>query len=176
MYITTLTPDLALVDALAEAAPKAPDVMSAYVESTVKPAIQQRVDTTVALYPPQRIPWGNGFATDKSRRWYFANRVPRGSRGGSYARTGDLAKAWVVRIDRRSKEEIIRVANTDPAAGYVYGPGNALASFRQVPGHALTGWGSGFDQMFAELADFSMGQLLDAWNATLDAILKGDVR
>lgn len=172
MYATSLTPDLGLLDAIAEVAPRVPDVMANYVSTVVRPAIENEVQRTIALYPgPVVHPFE--FATRKSQAWYFANRVPKGSTGGSYQRTDELKKSWIVRIDRRSREDVLRVLNTADYAGYVYGPGNALASFRQVPGHTVTGWGAGMPQQLDALTAFAMGQLLDAWNVVVEAVLSG---
>lgn len=168
MYFTSLTPDLAVLNALAEVTPRLPDVAAAYFRDTVKPALEAKVAKTIAVYPgPVVHPFG--FATERSRRWYFANRGTKGARGGSYVRTGDLGKAWVVAIDRRSKDSFITIRNTDPAAGYVYGSG----SQRQVPGHAATGWGDKLDDRLDQLSTDATNLALDGWTMIVNKILQG---
>lgn len=169
MYVATLSPDLAVIDALREVTPRLPDVAAQYFSQTVKPALEAKVAATVAVYPgPVVHPFE--FATDKSRRWYFANKVRSGGKGGEYARTGDLGKAWIVQIDRRSKDSFITIRNTDPAAGFVYGSG----SQRQVPGHAATGWGRDLDSQLDQLSTDATNLVLDGWTMLINKILQGE--
>lgn len=180
MFSTFLDIDFGPIDALREVAPRLPDLAPPYFAKVVVPAIQTEVDRTIgADVPAQRIPWGNGFLTDKSRRWYFANKVPKGSRVGHYLRrTGSdaMENQWVVVLDRRSRAGLIMIHNTDSASGYVYGPENDLANITQTPGHRVTGWGNNLDNELAHMVDFSMVQLLGAWNYLIEAIMDGKVK
>lgn len=109
------------------------------LKTYVQPALQKDVDKVIAPYPAQRTPWGNGFGTDKSRRWYFANKVPKGSRGGHYQRTGAIQDSWVVLINPIFADNTISIRNLRPESVYVYGP-------RQVPGHKKTGFAKNFPE------------------------------
>lgn len=105
------------------------------------------------------------FATDKSRRWYFANRK------APYRRTGQIERGWQARLDRRLTEGQLTIINIYPAAGYVYGPGNPSASYRQVPGHRRTGWGRGFDALFRQLEAYATDVLIEEWVLGVDEAL-----
>lgn len=175
-YGYSLDIDTTYLEMISEVTPRVPELATQYFEDTVVPNIETEVDRVIAPYPPQRIPWGDGFATPKSRRWYFANKVEKGSKGGHYERTLDLMRAWYVRLDRRSVENFLRIGNSEPYAGHVYGRGNALSAYNQVPGHALTGWGDDFDNKFAAIEEYSIQQLFAAWNYMVEAILDGRIR
>jgi hypothetical protein len=109
----------------------------------VQPQLQQ--DVRHLVIEPRPVVHPFEFSTPKSRRWYFANKAPRGSRGGSYARTHKLIQAWKVAIIRVSERQYVIVTNEIPESQYVYGL-PFLAQFhtlqRQVPGHWRTGWGN----------------------------------
>lgn len=173
MYTTTVTLDTGVIDALREVTPRVPQIASAYFARTVQPAIAAEVRVTIAQYPgPVVHPFA--FSTPKSRRAFFATNGF--GRGLGAPRTNNLANSWTVRIDRRSRDEFLRIVNTASYAGYVYGPGNPLATFRQVPGHRVTGWGANLPSQLDHLTDFSIEQLLTAWNVVMEAILSGKMK
>lgn len=76
-----------------------------------------------------------GFATPKSRRWYFyavrAGLIP--TDGKRYRRRGVISRAWKITVKPTVEGGEAVLENNQAAAQYVYGP-------RQVPGHAITGW------------------------------------
>lgn len=97
------------------------------LQTQVKPAVEQDVQELVAPYPgPAAHPFQ--FATDKSRRWYFANFR------GPYVRSMKLFQSWSVRVSSTIRQDLITIRNLRPESVFVYGP-------RQVPGHRRTGWG-----------------------------------
>lgn len=78
------------------------------------------------------------FETEKSRRWYFANKVPKPLPGqkrvpGRYIRTHKLSKGWKVGISADDELIVISAQNSRKYEQFVTGP-------RQVKGHAITGW------------------------------------
>jgi len=73
-------------------------------------------------------------ANARARRWWFANYVKRGRRGGRYKRRGHLAKSWkVTGTFARNKGEIT-ITNEAPGAKYVF------VKAYQNPSHTRTGW------------------------------------
>lgn len=165
MYAAKLTvPDIAL-QVPRDLPARSRAVYARRVQQEVKPALEQVVEQRLAPYPGAvRLPFV--FATEKSRRFYFARfrgRIP-------YPRSGKLARSWLVRIDRRESDGQIQIVNTAPAAGYVFGPGNPLASFRQVPGHARTGWARGFPQTMTYIQQLGTDLLIAAWYETVGEI------
>lgn len=99
------------------------------LQTQIKPAVEQDVQTFVAPYPgPAVHPFQ--FATAKSRRWYFANFKQR----GPYVRSMKLFQSWSVRVSSTIRQDLITIQNLRPESKFVYGP-------RQVPGHRRTGWG-----------------------------------
>ena len=69
----------------------------------------------------------------RARRWYFANKVPKGSKGGRYQRTGRMVKAFNVVGKIISGGAVISIENRAKGSEFVHGA-------RQVPSHARTGW------------------------------------
>lgn len=155
MYYASLDIPTDVLQAQRETIKTAPGKMADYIVNVVKPQVQTLVQSELAPYPGEVVhPFE--FATAKSRRWYFANRVQRGSKQGRYQRSGDLAQEWVVEVDRRRNEGFMSVRNTDPAAIYIFGA-------RQVPGHARTGWGKNFPQKIVLISDAATDLIIDGW-------------
>jgi hypothetical protein len=75
----------------------------------------------------------NKQAQQRARAWYYANHVPRGSKGGRYTRTGALAKAWRVEGSFNRTGGEITITNRAKGAEFVYG-------MKQVPSHARSGF------------------------------------
>ena len=162
---------------------------------TVQPALQSLVKQLIAP-PPGPVVHPFEFATAKSRAWYFANKVPKVPTGGghqfasaksrawffankvgknnrrprptgSYQRTGQIEASWVVIIGFQIRDlGLITVTNLKPASIYVFGP-------RQVPGHARTGWGKGFNQKFIDIERQARQLVADAWLRSVVAAAKG---
>lgn len=85
--------------------------------------------------PPQRKTYI--FSTPKSRRWYFANKVPKGSKGGNYNRTHALSKGYRVRVINGDGAVILSVSNpANKVLGFVKGDSRRL----QTIGHRINGW------------------------------------
>lgn len=74
----------------------------------------------------------------RARRWYFANKVPKGSQGGRYQRTGALERGWDTPVVTNANGGEIRLVNNTPGAIYVQGE-------LQVPSHTATGWATDQD-------------------------------
>lgn len=86
--------------------------------------------------PPAKLPWP--FVSEKSRRWYFANKVPKPEKGqkrvpGRYKRTHKLANGWTIRIIHNDNAIAISTANKTNYEIWTTGK-------RQQPGHQQTGW------------------------------------
>lgn len=155
MYYASLEIPRDVLQAQRETIQTAPGKMGDYIATVVKPEVESLVQSRLAPYPgPAVLPFE--FATVKSRRWYFANRVPSGSKKGRYQRTGDLAQEWIVEVDRRRNEGFMSVRNTDPAAIYIFGN-------RQVSGHARTGWGKDFPEVIGLISDRATDLIIDGW-------------
>jgi len=156
MYKLTITPPNDLFRAI-KALPKASQVkMRASMQSELRPAVKKDVDATLAVYPgPVVHPFE--FATAKSRAWYFANKVPKGSKGGSYIRTGLLAKMWSVDLIFGLDNDVIFIYNASTISKWVY-PGP-----QQVPGHARTGWGRDFDTGKELITEDSINLIVGLW-------------
>lgn len=75
-------------------------------------------------------------AQARARAYWFAVRVPRGSKGGRYKRrgkAGGLITKWEYLFELTRDEGSITLVNTGEGSEYVYGP-------RQVPSHTASGW------------------------------------
>lgn len=75
-------------------------------------------------------------AQARARAYWFAVRVPRGSKGGRYKRrgkAGGLITKWELLFELTRDEGSITLVNIGEGAQYVYGP-------RQVPSHTASGW------------------------------------
>jgi hypothetical protein len=118
----------------------------------VFPGLERRL----ARYPSQR-PAGvkHEFASDKSRRWYFAavnGRIPGvtiPTSNGRYARTGQLGDSWkaTLRVQDNRTDFIVSSdydstwrGQSYPIAALVGGPIAPNSKFNQVPGHRRV-WG-----------------------------------
>jgi hypothetical protein len=96
------------------------------------------------VYPASaKLPFA--FATEKSRRWYFAAVQGRiagvtiPTSGGRYARTRGLANSFYARTIKEQGVFLIEFGTTYPASIYVLGTFDGRRK-RQVPGHRNTGW------------------------------------
>lgn len=160
------------------------------IEKNVIPALEKDMADLLAPYPgPVVHPFE--FATDRSRRFYFwirkqqeawraalyvlggATKYYQASEG--YRRTHDLERGWRLRVERRLTEGYFIIANIaqdtlmrpngGPSfyANYVYPPLNPLSQYRQVPGHARTGWGTDMQDAFDLIQEHGTELILDAW-------------
>lgn len=137
------------------------------VEREVKPRVQREVNLRLGKEPGSALaPFK--FSTDKSRAFYFAKfrgRIP-------YRRTHLLVRSWRVDFDRRLTKGQLIIRNIDPAAGWVYGPGNPLSNYRQVPGHRNTGWGQFLQRDLDMIVRFTRNWLDDAWQQSVKESLQ----
>ena len=167
MYLTKLTlPDV--VRLVPQDLPaKSRVIFARKVDQQVLPGVRKAVQEQLAPYPgPVKYPFA--FSTPKSRRfyfWKFKGYIP-------YSRKGDIQRAWVVTIDRRQSSGQVSILNTDPGAGRVYGPGNPLANYRQVPGHRNTGWGRDFARKIATVQELTVTLMITAWYQTVEESFK----
>jgi hypothetical protein len=134
------------------------------LQTTVRPALQQTVTRLLGVDPGAvHVPFE--FATDKSRRFYFARfkgRIP-------YTRTGAILAGWLVEIPRSGEKSYVVVYNKVPAAQYVYG----TPLQRQVPGHRATGYGHDFKQRFITIQREAFDLITDAWYQAVSSALAG---
>lgn len=166
MYSVRLTIPRDVFQAQRTAPVKARALLATKIERDVQPQVQHQAQDLLGRAPgPVVRPFA--FATDKSRRfyfWRFKGRLP-------YQRKGQTEKGWRVAFDRRLNAGQIRIYNLWSAAGYVYGPGNDLANFRQVPGHKNTGWGRDFPIALSLIQEFTVNLLVEAWyQAVLESL------
>ena len=170
MYSASLTIPKDKLLAIRNAPTAARTQFTAKMDKVVRPAVQAKVDQVVAVDPGPVVSGPLSpfqFATDKSRRFYFAafkGLIP-------YQRTGDLLRAWVVTFDRRLADGQLIIRNVSPVAGYVYGPGSALASFLQVPGHARTGWGRNLPAALSTVQVYAIDLIASTWTDTVKEVL-----
>lgn len=145
-----------VLDAIADLPRRSEETFTNTLDSTVQQPMQQTVESLFGQYPgPVVHPFQ--FATDKSRRWFFANI-------GHYTRKGKPPLGWTVQIDmRRTGSEFI-IFNQWPESLYVYGG----VSQRQVPGHERTGWGRDFETAAALAQEEATNKLIEAWVMAID--------
>jgi len=140
----------------------APIQVRAFVNDTLKPDVQARALTEMQKQPrqsPLPFVWSyNPAANARARRWYFANKVPKGAarkKRGRYVRTGQLVRGWKVLFDLRSAT----LKLTNEARGVEYVQGN-----RQVPSHKKTRWANA-DTVAEKEAARAQNQLIEFWYA-----------
>lgn len=100
------------------------------LNARIIPDAQKRIDAALNR-PPGAVSLPFQFATEKSRRFYFANFQP------PYRRTGN-SQQWKLVMQSATGEVVeIYLENPSDYARYVFG--NPEGG-QQVPGHARTGW------------------------------------
>lgn len=150
--------DLSPLDSVNQVVREAPALMRSYQKIRVR---QARVRIRDRFAAPENKPdlpfiWSyDKAAQGRARRWYFANKVPKGSSGGRYQRTGELEANWDVQFIEDSAGGYFQAENDARAALYVYGE-------RQVPSHYLTGWEEA-DKALQEEAAVMTDQLINDW-------------
>ena len=101
------------------------------------------------------------FANARAQRWYFANKVPRGSRGGRYKRTGALLESIdIVTVRESTDTELIALSTDARGAEYVIGD-------RQVPSHQRSGWPR-LDEIAEEESENLTDELIELWFTVTD--------
>jgi hypothetical protein len=105
-----------------------PAVFQRRLENEVATPLLEQLQTE-----PQPAVLPFGFETEKSRRWYFANKVPKGKKGGRYIRTHAFVKGWKATITINDNAVALTIRNPYKATKFITGD-------RQVRGHRITGW------------------------------------
>lgn len=101
----------------------------------VSPQIMRDLRIKPAKRPDLPFVWStNPVKNARARRWYFANKVRRGSPGGRYVRTGGLSDSWQVATNVFNESGSVEAFNDVPGAEFVIGD-------HIVPSHVDTGWG-----------------------------------
>jgi len=146
--------------------------ISSEVYAAVHGEIHSRVEDDVlellAKYPAQDAVHPFSFATEDSRRFYFAAKrlglfdtQDWDEADGGWERTGTLADSWVVSENTSANTSFISISNNavdekgDEYAEAVYGPD-------PVPGHEATGWGDDQAAALDTILDHVQEGLLDA--------------
>jgi hypothetical protein len=97
----------------------------------------------------------------RAMRWWFANRVPKGSKGGGrYARTGALDKATKVTGSFSRSGGVITLGNKVPGSEFVFGA-------KQIP--SFIGLHPRFDDVAAKWNPILSQQLSEDWYTVTDA-------
>lgn len=130
-----LRTDTDILEAIQSQARKTPKLMETAFRRSSQRVTRRLLDELTAEPRPAVHPFG--FATPKSKRWYFyalrAGLIP--TDGRRYKRRGVISKAWKITVKPTLEGGEAALENSQEGAQYVYGP-------RQVPGHKLTGWPS----------------------------------
>lgn len=127
--------DTDVLEAIQSQARKTPALMAKTFQRNAGRVTRRLLDELTT--EPRPAVHSFGFATPKSRRWYFAalrqGLIP--TDGKRYKRRGVMLKAWKITIKPTLEGGEAVLENSQEGAQYVYGP-------RQVPGHKITGWPS----------------------------------
>lgn len=167
MYTASVVIDSDVFKAVRGVSAQAPKRAQVFVNTLQRDALVM-VKTKIAPYPgPSVHPFE--FATERSKRWYFANlaegKIP--TDGKRYKRQHNLENAWEVKMDRRGLNTFMTINNSAPYAVFVYGPGVLITTRRQVPGHRRTGWGGKkLDDAVIAVSEFVQDRLIDWWFTT----------
>lgn len=127
---------------------------------------QARVQKVLRQYAPDALPqlpfiWSyDPVKQARAQGWYFANRVPPGSAGGRYNRTGQLMESFAVRQNLADYAGELILENDAPGATFVIGD-------EQVPSHFLTGWPT-IDEFAVQAGDVLTDAVIDSWFAAND--------
>lgn len=163
MVSFTLTYDKDVIDVLYGKLLKAPSALQLYAEKTVPALIRRKLAPLVREPQQPDLPfiWSTDPARQaRARRWYFANKVPRGSRGGRYVRTHQLVNNWKVESSKARDGSILTVSNDTPGLDYVQGP-------RQVPSHRQSGWVQ-YDDVLLSAEKEANDIIVDFWLKSID--------
>jgi hypothetical protein len=131
MYGVDAFVDTDVFDAYSDAFRRAPGFMGVQSKRLIQRRKSQLI-TEVFVEPPlPDLPfvWSLDPAKNaRARRWYFANKVPYGSEGGRYPRTGDLLDGFDILVNVDEGTGVFTITNDVPGAEFVIG-------FKQVPSH-----------------------------------------
>lgn len=133
------------------------------LRTQVRPAVLKDVVDFLAPYPAG-VAYPFKFATDKSRRAFFATNGF--GRGIPTRRSNQLYDSWDVKVTDRNNTSLLRVVNLKPYSQYVYAP-------RQVPGHRNTGWGKDFPTAIPLVEEHAEELVIDAWGDAIYGAVQG---
>lgn len=152
MLRVKLALDASALNALRQAVADSPREFYNIVNRTLLPQAQRRLDRALNEAPGAVVrPFQ--FATDKSRRYYFATHK------GGYRRTGAVLQ-WRIVLQAFSGRTVdITFENAAPYAKWVFGDAKGA---HQVPGHRRTGWKNVGTVLPAETAAV-LADLSEAW-------------
>jgi hypothetical protein len=166
MYSAGVFYDPDVFHAISETAKKSPGLMAtAFKRQTgrLRTSLERFLKTPPPDLPVLPFVWSlYPAANARARRWYFANKVPPGSAGGRYDRTGELLDAWKVVINITDNGGIITASND--ADGFDWVIGN-----RQVPSHTRTGWYIA-DEVLLDASEQATDILIDTWYTVADPL------
>ena len=151
--------DSDVLAAVAYTANNAPGLMATAYKRQIR-SLRGRLLARLKAYP-QNVPnlpfiWSyDPVKQARARRWYFANKVPKGSKGGRYQRTGKLAEAWNVVATASDYSGILAIENDAPGAIYVQGE-------YQVPSHYDTGW-ENINDLASEFQEQASNEVMQIW-------------
>jgi len=162
-YSVDVFTDLDVMEAYTEAVRRAPGFM----ETQSKRLIQRRqsqIKSEFLVAPPlPTLPFVWSLDPEKNanaRRYYFANKVDRGSKGGRYPRTGALLEGFDIIVDVSEGTGVFTITNDVPGAEFVIG-------FKQVPSHAASGWGN-IDDIAVKFSELVTDDLINLWFTATD--------
>jgi hypothetical protein len=113
--------------------------------------------------PPLPFVWSlDPVKNARARGWYFANKVPKGSRGGRYERTNTLVKAIDIKAEflRGYLEAQLSIYVSNPSVEYVFGN-------RQVPSHKAGGKPN-LDEMAVRYGEALTLGIIEDWYTVTD--------
>lgn len=141
----------------------APQAIVEYALAEI-PAVMQREITPLTTEPSApSLPFI--WSTDpvkqrKAQRWYFKNKVKRGSSPGRHLRTHALINKWQTTGRRTSGGAEIVTENDMPGLEFVQGP-------QQVPSHQTSGW-ERYEIVLPQAREKAINMITDKWLHTLD--------
>lgn len=134
--------------------------------TTLAPELQQ---ATNALMIPGPFPVSSpfAFATDRSRRFYFAliRANPSLVEGGHWKRTLVIEKGFRVLVVNQPQRTQLTVRNVEGKAVYPY-------SYR-VPGHVSTGWPGSAEIARELLHEFAVPRIVELFEGAMAEALRG---
>lgn len=163
MYSADVFVDTDVLEAYSQAARDAPGFMDAQAKRLIQRR-KSELKAEILVEPPEpSLPfvWSlDPVKNARARGWYFANKVPRGSAGGRYQRTGALMDAFDILVDTSEGTGVFTITNDAPGAEFVIG-------FKQVPSHRESGWAN-LDDTALKFSERITNDLIDLWFTAVD--------
>lgn len=158
----TIAPALSVLYDVNKTIEKAPGLMTVAADRRLRKVRPQiKADAKLnASQPGLPMIWSfNPAAQARARRWYFANIVPKGSKGGRYRRTGKTDAATIVTGNFSKNGGTITLENNAKGSEYVFGA-------RQVP--SFRGLHPNFDTVARKWSVILSSQLAQDWFTVTD--------